>query len=87
VQPNGNGSERSELTTNERISTNNLSNRKTSCFADSADGSVNRDIPIVRNAVKDAADGPIESGKDDITEKVLNVAVYPNGFVFENRRL
>jgi hypothetical protein len=73
VLPNENDIERNEPTTNERISSNNLSNRKTFCFADSADSSVNRDIPIARNAAKDEANRRIVKGSDDITEKALNV--------------
>jgi len=87
VQPSVSDNERSKLTTNERISRNNLSNKKVPCFANSAEGNVNRGIPIARNAAKDVANSPIESGKDGIIEKVLNVGVYPNGFGFRKTAL
>jgi len=54
VQPNGNGSERSEPITNERVNSV-LSNMGISCDAEPVDGNENRSIPIarnVRNAVK-----------------------------------
>jgi len=47
---------------------------------------VSRGIPTARNAAKDAAVSQIVKGKDGITEKSLNVAVYPNAFVFEKQR-
>jgi hypothetical protein len=44
-------------------------------------------LDIAQNAAENAGIRPIGYGGDDITEKRLNVAVYPNAFVFENRRL
>jgi hypothetical protein len=81
VQPNVNGCERNKPITNVRIS-NDLLNKKAPYFADNADGKENMGIPSVRNAAKNVANSRIENGKDGITKKALNVAVYPNGFVF-----